>query len=37
MISYIIRRIGYMIVTLAIIAVLGYVIVELPPGSYRGI
>jgi peptide/nickel transport system permease protein len=34
MISYIIRRIGYMIVTLAIIAVLGYVIVELPPGSY---
>lgn len=34
MISYIIRRIGYMMVTLAIIAVLGYVIVELPPGSY---
>jgi peptide/nickel transport system permease protein len=34
MISYIFRRIGYMIVTLAIIAVLGYVIVELPPGSY---
>ncbi len=34
MISYIIRRIGYMLVTLAIIAVLGYIIVELPPGSY---
>ncbi len=34
MIGYIIRRIGYMLVTLAIIAVLGYIIVELPPGSY---
>jgi peptide/nickel transport system permease protein len=34
MISYIFRRIGYMLVTLAIISVLGYVIVELPPGSY---
>jgi peptide/nickel transport system permease protein len=34
MIHYIFRRVGYMIVTLVIIAVLGYVIVELPPGSY---
>jgi len=34
MINYIFRRIGYMLVTLAIIAVLGYAIVELPPGSY---
>ncbi|NSW51001.1 MAG: ABC transporter permease [Anaerolineae bacterium] len=34
MINYIFRRIGYMMVTLAIIAVLGYLIVELPPGSY---
>jgi len=34
MLQYIIRRLGYMFVTLAIIAVLGYVIVELPPGSY---
>ncbi len=34
MINYIFRRIGYMLVTLAIIAVLGYIIVELPPGSY---
>ena len=34
MINYIFRRIGYMMVTLAIISVLGYLIVELPPGSY---
>lgn len=34
MINYIFRRIGYMMVTLAIIAVVGYIIVELPPGSY---
>jgi len=34
MINYIFRRIGYMLVTLAIIAVIGYIIVELPPGSY---
>ena len=34
MLNYILRRVGYMLVTLAIIAVLGYAIVELPPGSY---
>lgn len=34
MLRYIIRRVGYMLVTLAIVAVLGYAIVELPPGSY---
>ena len=34
MINYIFRRIGYMSVTLVIIAILGYLIVELPPGSY---
>ncbi|MEE4195380.1 MAG: ABC transporter permease [Anaerolineae bacterium] len=34
MINYIFRRIGYMMVTLVIIAILGYLIVELPPGSY---
>lgn len=34
MISYIFRRIGYMMVTLVIIAIMGYLIVELPPGSY---
>ncbi len=34
MINYIIRRIGYMMVTLVIICILSYLIVELPPGSY---
>ena len=34
MLNYILRRSGYMLVTLAIVAVLGYIIVELPPGSY---
>jgi len=34
MINYIFRRVGYMLVTLAIISVVGYFIVELPPGSY---
>jgi len=34
MLNYILRRTGYMLVTLAIVAVLGYAIVELPPGSY---
>lgn len=34
MISYIFRRVGYMLITLVIIAVLGYIIIELPPGSY---
>jgi peptide/nickel transport system permease protein len=34
MLQYIIRRIGYMLITLAIVAVVGYIIVELPPGSY---
>ena len=34
MLAYILRRLGYMLVTLAIVAVVGYIIVELPPGSY---
>ena len=34
MINYIIRRIGYMMVTMVIICILSYLIVELPPGSY---
>jgi len=34
MINYIFRRIGYMVVTLFIIVILSYVIIQLPPGSY---
>jgi peptide/nickel transport system permease protein len=34
MINYILRRVGYMMVTLVIISIVGYFIVELPPGSY---
>lgn len=34
MFNYILRRLGYMAVTMVIVAVLGYVIIELPPGSY---
>lgn len=32
--SYILRRLGYMVVTLVIVTILGYIIIELPPGSY---
>jgi len=34
MLNYFLRRLGYMMVTLAIVAVLGFIIIELPPGSY---
>ena len=34
MINYFIRRLGYMFVTLVIVAILGFVIIELPPGSF---
>jgi len=34
MLNYIFRRLGYMLVTLFLITILGYLIVELPPGSY---
>jgi len=34
MLNYFLRRLGYMLVTLSIVTVLGYVIIELPPGSY---
>ena len=34
MLSYILRRSGYMLLTLAIVSVLGFIIIELPPGSY---
>ena len=34
MLRYIIRRLGYMSVTLVLIAIVGFIIIELPPGSY---
>ena len=34
MLNYFVRRLGYMMVTLVIIAIIGFVIIELPPGSY---
>ena len=34
MLRYIIRRIGYMLFTLLIISVVGFIIIELPPGSF---
>ncbi len=34
MFNYILRRLGYMVITLLIVTILGYVIIELPPGSY---
>ncbi len=32
--QYLLRRLGYMLVTLVIVTILGYIIIELPPGSY---
>jgi peptide/nickel transport system permease protein len=32
--NYILRRLGYMAITMMIITILGYIIIELPPGSY---
>lgn len=32
--SYILRRLGYMAITMVIVTILGYIIIELPPGSY---
>lgn len=34
MFNYILRRLGYMAITLVIVAVLGFIIIDLPPGSY---
>lgn len=34
MFNYIMRRLGYMLITMVIVAILGYIIIELPPGSY---
>lgn len=34
MLRYILRRLGYMSVTLVLIAVVGFVIIEMPPGSF---
>lgn len=34
MLRYILRRSGYMFITLVFVAVIGFIIIELPPGSY---
>ena len=34
MFNYILRRLGYMAITLVIVTIVGYIIIELPPGSY---
>lgn len=34
MLNYILRRIGYLFVTLIFVCIIGFVIIELPPGSY---
>lgn len=34
MTSYIIRRLGYMLITLVFVTIVGFFIIELPPGSY---
>lgn len=34
MFAYVLRRIGYMAVTLVFVSFIGFIIVELPPGSY---
>jgi len=34
MLRYILRRLGYLGVTLILVAVIGFIIIELPPGSY---
>ena len=34
MASYIVRRLGYMLITLVFVTVVGFFIIELPPGSY---
>lgn len=31
---YILRRLGYMAITMVIVTILGYIIIELPPGNY---
>lgn len=34
MLNYIVRRVGYAFVTLVFVAVVGFILIELPPGSY---
>ncbi len=34
MTGYIIRRLGYMVVTLIFVIIVGFILIELPPGSY---
>ncbi len=34
MLRYILRRLGYMSVTLILVAIVGFIIIELPPGSF---
>lgn len=31
---YILRRLGYMFITMVVVTILGFIIIELPPGSY---
>jgi peptide/nickel transport system permease protein len=34
MLNYVLRRVGYAFVTLILVAIVGFIIIELPPGSY---
>lgn len=34
MVSYILRRLGYMAILIVLVAIIGFIIIELPPGSY---
>ena len=34
MLAFMIRRLGYMLVTLVLISILTFIIIQLPPGDY---
>jgi peptide/nickel transport system permease protein len=34
MLNYFFRRMGYMLITMVIVAIVGFIVIELPPGSY---
>lgn len=34
MLGYIVRRLGYMLITLVFVIIVGFILIELPPGSY---